>query len=299
METHTGFEIFVAVVEEGGISAASRRLALSRPTLSRRLASLESELGVRLLHRSTRQVVPTPAGEELYRRARRIIADAREARLAVARLDGVPRGLLRVSVPPGPLLGPTFDRFLAAWPEVELEVVATVRHVDLVSEGFDVALRAGSLSDPSLIARILWRRRRVVFASADYVAAHGLPSTVSQLSKHVCIRGFDRGEVPQRSWPLRDGGQVAVSGRFTTNDLRFAIDACQNGLGLALMPESMGDAVGLVPVLPDLVGDSTSLSVVYPSRELLDSKVRAFVSAISADVAALVASGELGAIPSR
>ncbi|MFT5683338.1 MAG: DNA-binding transcriptional LysR family regulator [Myxococcota bacterium] len=293
MSASTGFESFVTIVEEGGISQASRKLDVPRPTLSRRLAALEAELGVRLMHRSSRRMVLTAAGEELYRRARRIVVDAREARLAVARLDGVPRGLLRVSIPPGPQLTDTLSRFLDRYPEVELEVVSTARFVDLVAEGFDVAVRAGTSSDPGLITRTLWTVRRMVFASEGYTAQHGQPQTPADLSEHRCILGFARGEIPHRRWPLLEGGEVAVSGRLTTNNLQLATSECGSGRGLALLPEALGRAAGLIPVLPGVIGDRPKLSVVYPSRELLDPKVRAFVDLLVEDVAAATASGGL------
>ena len=144
MSNAEGFEEFVAIIDCGSVTGAAEGLGLPRPTLSRRLARLEERLGVRLIHRTTRRMTMTPQGELLYAKARRVVQAAREAEAEVRRLDGVPRGLLRVSVPtgmPAMLFGEWVGEFLQRYPEVELEMVASSAHVDLAAEGFDLALR--------------------------------------------------------------------------------------------------------------------------------------------------------------
>lgn len=284
MDPADGFASFVSIVEHASISAAARALGLPRATLSRRLAALEEELGVRLMHRSTRNLRPTAAGDELYRRARRIVAEATEARVAVARLDGVPRGLLRLSTPPGfgPIISPVVVQFLDRWPEVQIEVQSGARHVDLVAEGIDLAIRAGRVADQSLVARRIWSTRLTALAAPSYLEARGTPTSPSDLAAHECIRGFERGEVPARSWPLLAGGEVAVTGRLVTSDLHLIMAATAAGRGLGLLPErpalaGLIAAGELVRVLPEQVGGQVELSLVYPSRELLDPKVRAFI----------------------
>ena len=283
-ELTAGFQPFVAIVERGSISAAARALGVPRATLSRQLASLEDELGVLLAHRSTRRLALTPAGEELYRRARLIVAQAEEARGVVARLDGVPRGLLRVSVPPGPaaqVLAGVLVTYLSRYPEVRVEVTATTRHVDLVAEGIDVALRAGRLDDPSLVARQLRRSDLIAVASPADLAARGTPVSPADLAGHDCLVGYDRGATPARAWPLRGGGTLPISGRLATNDLDLTLAAAEAGLGVALVPDLVAAAAlaagRLVVVLPDHIGISSVMALVYPSREHLDPKVRAFV----------------------
>lgn len=271
---------FSAVVAAGSVSAAARVLGLPRATLSRRMTALESELGVRLLHRSTRRLVLTPAGEELDRRARRIVADAQEAWNAVRRLDDVPRGLLRVSAHTQ-MLADLFVSFLQEFPEVEIEVRSTTRQVDLIQEGVDVAVRFGPVKDPSLVVRRVATGRRVVVGTRAYLAEHGRPSKPGQLSDHKCIVDFAGDALPSRTWPLLAGGSVQVKGRLAANDVGLALRTAKAGLGLALIPEAMITteiASGeLVTVLKDSVGADASLNVVYADREYVEPKVRAFV----------------------
>jgi DNA-binding transcriptional LysR family regulator len=271
---------FVTVVDVGSISGAARVLDVPRATLSRRMSALEAELGVRLLHRNTRRLVLTPAGQELVRRARRIVSDAAEAWSAVRRLDDVPRGLLRVSTT-GTWLDDIIVGFLREFPEVQVEVRSTTRHVDLIAEGVDVALRMGEVRDPNLIVRKVTSGARVVVASSSYLGERGVPNTPYDLSEHDCIVGFAGEFAPQREWPLCDGGSVRVAGRVAANDIRMMRAAALGGLGLALLPRmAVVDDLArgaLVVVLEDSVGADASASLVYADREYIDPKVRAFV----------------------
>lgn len=279
---------YVAVVEAGSISAAAAQLGVPRPTLSRQLAHLEEQAGVRLLHRTTRKQTCTAAGEALYLRARRLVADADEAWTSVRRQDDVPRGLLRVAIPPAigqSVFGPMIVAYLARYPETQVEVVAASRHVDLVAERVDVAVRAGVVADTSLVARRLFSQRLLAYAAPAYLERHGEPTEAAALQQHQCILGFARGEVPQRSWPLWAGGAVSVAGRLATNDLPIAALACAAGQGIALLPDQLVAASvadgAVVPVLHDEVGATASLSIVYPSRTFLAPKVRAFVDLVA------------------
>lgn len=283
MDTTAGFEEFVRTVDEGSVSAAARSLGVPRATLSRRLGRLEERLGVRLLHRSTRRLKLTRAGEELYPRARRIVEEAIAAQDAVRRLDEVPRGLLRVSVPINIDLSmaPFIDSFLAAYPDVELEVWATTRHLDLIAEGIDVALRGGLVADGSLIGRRVLATELAGVASPDYLDARGRPTDPEELADHECILGFLRGERPERFWPLHDGSRIPVSGRLITNDVELRLAVALQGRGIALLPLSFclgALAAGrLERVLEGALGSAAYLTLVYPEREFLDPKVRAFV----------------------
>lgn len=271
---------FVAVCDAGSISGAARALELPRATLSRRMSGLEAELGVRLLHRSTRGLVLTDAGRELDRRARRIVAESDAAWLAVRRLDDTPRGLLRVSVV-GNLLADMMISYLQEFPEVELEVHSTSRQVDLVREGIDVAIRFGPVTDPELICRRVATSRRLAVGEASYLAVRGTPETLEALAEHDCLLGFAGGDTTQRTWPCIDGSTVRVSGPLAANHTPLTRRAALAGLGLALLPWLVVHrdvAEGrLVPVLPGLVGTEHPISLVYTDREYMDPKVRAFV----------------------
>lgn len=277
-------DILVAVVELGSLTAAGEQLGLPRATLSRRLSRLEDQLGTRLVHRTTRRITPTEAGLMLYQRARPIIEAVAAATDAVRAGDGVPRGLLRVTVPPDSGLSGLFAAFLDAHPGVQLQVFATTRHVDLVAEGVDVALRAGTLRGASLVSRRLYRLRMIAVASRSYAEQRGLPADPSELVDHACLVRFEHGERPRRQWPLRDGSTVAVHARYASNDLRMLLGAVRIGAGIALLPQPAIahalDTGALVAVLPDTLGPMREggIWVVYPDRRLMPPRVRAFIS---------------------
>ncbi len=284
MSAGEGFEEFVAIVDAGSVTGAARALEMPRPTVSRRLARLEARLGTRLIQRTTRRLTLTEAGERLYASARGWVHAAREAEAAVRRLDGIPRGHLRLSIPnamPHALFAGWLGEFLERYPEVSLEVVATTEHVDLVGQGYDVALRSGEIEDRTLIARTLVRTRDLAFASPRYLDARGAPTTPEDLAHHECILGFRAGKVPERRWPLLEGGSVPVSGRAMTNDMRIRVAAARRALGIALVsqePDAWAPGEGaLVPVLPNQIGREARVSLVYADREYIEPKVRAFV----------------------
>ncbi len=291
-ELTEGLVEFVAIVDAGSVSAAARSLRLPRPTLSRRLSRLEERLGVRLLHRTTRRLSRTEAGQELYLRARPIVVAAREAHEAVRRLDGVPRGTLRVSAPPGAgitFVGDLVFAYLERYPEMSVELEASSRHTDLLREGFDVALRAGIVRDQSLIGRVMWRSDMVALASPDYLATHGTPQTAADLAEHDCVRSYAEGKRPTSKWPLRQGGEIEVRGRLASNDMDLHLRAAAEGHGIALAPIELAhplvEAGRLVQVLEDVIGLQTPVTIVYAERELLAPKVRAFVD-VAVDVLA-------------
>lgn len=287
-----GYEEFVTIVERGSVSAAATALGLPRPTVSRRLARLEERLGVRLIHRTTRRQRLSPQGEVFYSRIRNVVLAAHEAETEIMRFGGKPNGLLRISVPMGlpPIFTEWMSRFLVLYPEVELEVVASALHVDLLAEGFDLALRRGPISDQSLIARTLSTDRTIAVASPGYLARSGTPSGSDELAHHNCIVGFGGDGVAEHSWPLLDGGATAVSGRVRTNDMRLRVETAKRDLGIALVSERMLatelETGSLVQVLDGIVGRIERVSLVYLDREHLDAKIRAFVDHLVEHLAA-------------
>lgn len=284
MDATDGFEAFVAIVEAGSISAAARESRVPRETLSRQLARLEARLGARLLHRGTRRLSLTPPGELLYARARPLVLAAREATAAVRNLDETPSGLLRVSIPPGTgsaFFGPLIAGFISKYPDVSLEIFSTSRYVDLVAEGVDVALRAGTVQGSGLISRTLWNGDICAVASPGYLAQRGAPEAAEDLAEHDCLRGMSGALQHHQEWPLRDGGQVSVSGRLVSNDLGMLYVAAEAGHGITLLPRSFVEpalAKGtLVEVLPGVVGTQTVMRLVFIERRLMPAKVRAFI----------------------
>ena len=271
---------FLSIIHAGSISEAARNTGIPRATLSRRIATLETDLGVRLIVRRTTRLVLTSAGRELLRRAERIIADADAAWTAVRRLDDTPRGLLRVSVS-GAHFPRLFTAFLRDFPEVKLEVQSTTRHVDLLADGVDVAMRIGPVKDQDLIARLIHTDRLIVVASPDYLTRAGRPSKASDLRSHCCLMGFAGEWSANKKWPRWSGGTLDVDGHLAANDIGLLRQACLDGLGCALIASAVVaediEAGRLVPILLDQIGAELPISLVYVDREYIDPKVREFV----------------------
>ena len=276
-------QALVAVVHAGSVSGAAKELALPRATVSRRLARLEEKVGTRLVRRTTRQLRLTDAGEELFGHARGIVGSVETATRAIAYEDDTPRGLLRISVPP---IGQRSFRdmllaFSSTYPDVQLEVISTTRHQDLVADNIDVAWRAGPTLDPSLIAKRLSTSELRAVATPAYLEQHGTPSSVDDLADHACLVGFERGERAATSWPLQDGGTVRIRARLASNSLELLLDAVIAGHGIALLPwrffQPQLDEGTLVPVLPGVLGTTSLVSLVFAERHLMRPAVRAFI----------------------
>src|SRR6202022_4632253 len=209
---------FTRAVEAKSLSRAAAELGAPRATIGRRLARLEERLGVRLLRRTTRALALTDAGEAFYRHARIVLDAVEQAEASVRKPDTVVRGTLRVSTPP--MLDPSFNAlvcdFALAYPEVQIHVDASSRYVDLLREGYDVALRAGTELEPGLVARTLARTSTVAVAAPAYLAAHGTPRKARDLRAHQCLLGFMPSGLPQTHWPKVGGGKISVEGSFVS-----------------------------------------------------------------------------------
>ncbi len=276
---------FTRAIEAKSLSRAAAELGIPRATIGRRLARLEERLGTRLLRRTTRSLAMTDAGETFYRHARMVLDAVMQAQASVRTTENVMRGQLRVSVPP--ISEESFSTMITAFakkhPEVRVQVDFSTRLVDLIRDGYDVALRASSDIQPGLIARTIARHKVIAVASPAYLAENGIPRTVKDLRRHRCLTSFARGELPQSTWPV-GRGVVHVESAFSSNDVRVLRDAAVRGLGIALLPTlTIGDLIengALVHVLPGIVEAENRIAVVYPERELLPLHVRAFVEAL-------------------
>ncbi len=276
---------FVKVTETGSFSEAARRLGLSKSMVSRQVSALEADLGVRLLHRTTRSLSPTEAGRAYLERCQRILADLDEANLLVSRLQATPRGRLRVSAPLSFGIGhlaTALPGFLERYPEIELDMGMTDRYVDLVEEGWDVAVRVGKLADSSLIARRLAPIRTVLSASPSYLERKGVPLKPQDLEHHDCLT---HGAVAPSEWRFiasdRRPLHVEVRGRFSADNGDVLRVMALAGLGIVRLPTFfVGEDIRagrLVPVLEPFVPLDASLNAVYPHGRHLSPKVRAFV----------------------
>ncbi len=283
---------FVTIIREGSISRAAHVLQIPRATLSRRLNGLEGDLGVRLLRRSSRPMRLTSAGEELFGRASRIVTDTSMAWDATRMHDGVPRGVLHVSLPPSvPALHAYIVEFLEAYPEVQVVVTVDARHVDLQAAGVDVAVRVGEVQRESVIVRRIWSCPVWAVASPDYLERSGRLLDIADLAEHACITAFDGEGVHQPRWPMLDGTAVGITSRLACADIALLRRAALSGVGIAMLPEDLiweSLASGeLVRVLPGLLRGEAIARVVHADREYMPRQLRAFIDGLVAYMEAL------------
>jgi DNA-binding transcriptional LysR family regulator len=284
MDQLTALKVFVNVVETGSFSAASERMGLSRAAASKQVSQLESHLGGRLLNRTTRHVSLTESGRLYFERCREILDNLEEADGSVTGLAQEPRGILRISAPTNfasEHLLPLVAEFTKKYPEVQVEMICGERLVDLVDEGFDLAIRMTKLGESNLIARRLARGRHVIVASPGYLADHPPPRIPDDLKHHDCLLySLTAGGV----WPFSKDGldySVKVSSVFTTNNPDVILAAAVSGMGVCMMPTFLGgDAIrrgALTPLLQDFETLEVQLYAVYASRKFLPAKIRVFV----------------------
>ncbi len=281
--------LFVRVVERRSFSAAAADLCISRSTATEAIKQLETDLGVRLLERTTRHVTTTLDGRAYYERCVGILAEVEEADNAFR--DARPRGLLRIDAHPlltRTFLLPRLPEFLARNPQLDLHIGQGDRLVDLVREGIDCAIRAGELPDSGMIARRLAFISEVTCASPDYIARHGMPSSPEDLQGHVCV-GFvssRTGEVIPLEFMI-DGAPrlVPLPSRVTVNDSDTMADLARLGFGLIQAPryrlERDLENGTLVEVLKDFPPSPTPLSALYPQNRHTSARVRAFLDWVS------------------
>lgn len=274
--------IFSKVVQAGSFTAAARDLAMPKSTVSRKVAELEARLGARLLQRTTRKLSLTDVGQTYYQHAARVVAEVEAAEHAVTRMQETPRGLLRVTTPLNfGFLSPIVGSFLDRFPEVQVDLVCADRVVDLIDEGFDLAVRAGQLADSTSIARDLGSLQSYVVATPEFLKRHGAPEAPEDLVRLPCVV-FGAGSERARWKLMRDGKAtvVQVTPRLLVNDFGFLEDAALSGLGVALLPvfrcvRSLREGK-LQRVLPEWCSAEIPLHVIYPSTRHLSPKVKAF-----------------------
>jgi DNA-binding transcriptional LysR family regulator len=274
---------FVRAVETGSFSAAARDLGIGQPNVSRHIATLEAYLGLRLLQRTTRRLLLTVEGERYYKDARHAL-DAVDEAESVARGVDEPRGLLRLScsvlvgrLHVQPLVAPLLDRY----PALEIELHLSDDYVDLVGQGFDLAVRIGHLSDGLLVARKVGVSERALFASPAYLAAHGEPATPQDLAAHDCVLHT---LLPDNAWPF-PGGNVVVHGRYRLNHHEAILGAVLEGRGIGLAPVWLIESelkAGRVKALlrhhPLAAGD---IHLLYPTRRHVSARARVMIEAIT------------------
>jgi DNA-binding transcriptional LysR family regulator len=285
MDRLTSLTTFVRVVDSGGFSAAGRRLNMSTTMVSNHVHALEERLGARLLHRTTRKVSLTEVGKAYYDRCTQILADLEQADDIAGALQSTPRGTLRIYTATHmvPFVAPAVTEFLASYPEVKIDLTMGEREIDMIDEGFDLAIRLTPQADSSLIIRSLATWRHVLCCSPAYLEKHGPPQQLSELTDHNCVRhalypfGDDWHFLDPKGAPV----SVRISGNLITNSGETLRLAALQGISIALAAGFLiGDDLQsgrLVRLLPDYRPAENTVNAVYPHRHHLSAKVRSFI----------------------
>lgn len=279
--------IFARVAELGSFSRAAERLGLPKSTVSRRLAALEQRMGERLLLRTTRRQTMTEFGLQLLEHARQVVAEMAAVSALREQRQTAPSGRLRVSMPSdfaNLLLVDSLAAFMALHPAISLELDLSPRRVDLLGEGFDVAIRMGDLPDDALlVASKLAVFTHGLYASPGYLAEHGDPQSPDDLARHTAVR-LMRGSGEAAGWTLVQGGQrwdAVPAGRLSANSPELLMRLASAGAGIAALPDGFAQGAmrggGLRRVLPGWHLPSSTAWAVYPGRKLMPAKTRAFV----------------------
>lgn len=290
MDHLTALRVFREVVERNSFAAAARRLCLSPAAVSKNIGELEAHLSTRLLNRTTRRLSLTEAGQQYYTQIAQILDDLDEADRALGPMQSEPTGTLRVSAPMSLTLTQLADaipQFLCRYPQLSLDLRLDDRRVDLVKEGFDVAIRGSDkLEDSSLVARKLMSMTHVLCGAPAYFSRHGMPDSPEALRQHECVQFSLSGHA--KLWSFRKGGtqgdvqvDVPIDGRYKVTSSLAVREALLAGFGISLIPliyvrEDI-ERGRLVTALEDWSTVETHVYAVYPSRRYLNSKVRAFV----------------------
>ncbi|HYE00777.1 MAG TPA: LysR family transcriptional regulator [Alphaproteobacteria bacterium] len=290
MDRLTAMAVFVRVADGGSFAAAAAHFGLSRAMVSKYVQALEERLGARLLHRTTRRLSLTEIGADYLQRCREIVAAAAEAEAAAGALQAEPRGRLRINAPVSfgaRHLAPALAAYLARHPAVTAELSLNDRVVDLVEEGYDLAVRIGRLADSSLVARRLAPARMAVAAAPDYLARHGAPARPEDLARHACLTYSYAAAGDEWRFEGPDGpAAVRVAGPFRANNGDAVLAAGLAGLGVLLQPTFIvGEALAagrLVALLPGWRPAELAIHAVYPSGRHVPPKLRSLVDFLAA-----------------
>jgi DNA-binding transcriptional LysR family regulator len=282
-------EAFVAIVDEGGQTAAARHLRRSLQSISRSLAAVEQDLKVELVRRTTRHSEPTEAGHAFYRRLKPALTELNEARLEAANRQADPSGLLKVGAPvafAAAYVVPAIGEFMARYPKIEVELQASDRPADFFAQGLDLAVRIRELPDSAMQARKLGEIRVVVFGAPASFAEHPRPLSPDDLVSHQCIVRILEGS--DETWPFRINGRrklVPVKGHFRTDSTPAIHAAVVAGLGIGLSPlwqiRSLIDQGAVEIVLEEFEATILPINAVWPSTRRLSMKARLFVDLLA------------------
>jgi len=282
-----GVSTLVAVVESGSFVRAAEALGVTQSAVSRAVSRLETRLGIRLLHRTTRSVKLTAEGQRFYEEIAPMLSGIRDAVTSATGAAAVVSGRLRVNIDPFVsrlLLAPQIGSFLNRYPELSLELITRDSLGDLIGEGFDVAVRFGDPPTSSLVVRKVLETRILTVAAPRYIERHGRPTKPSELSRHHCIQFRNPGTGQPFEWEFHRGRKIVpvkTSGRLLLTDVGTMLGACIAGAGIAqVMALGIQDRLDdgqLVELFPDWPNEKFPLFALYPSRTLPPAKLRAFL----------------------
>ncbi|MBY0610561.1 MAG: LysR family transcriptional regulator [Beijerinckiaceae bacterium] len=290
MDRLDAIRLFVRVAESGSFSAVAREANIGQPAVSKQVAALEAHLGAQLMHRTSRNLMLTEAGQAFYEAGVKLLSDLEAAEALVGVGQSRPSGLLRISLSAG--FGrlhvvPQLPAFCSRYPDITVETLVSDRFVDLIEEGVDLAIRIGVLADSTLIARRIGATQRVTVASPAYLEAHGEPAGPHDLNRHACIAFIFQRQV--RCWSFKTAGGLLEhwpKGAVRTNDAEHVRVAALAGMGIAQAPRWLFSSDlnegRLREVLTDWPGEHAPISAVHPGGRRPPGKVRAFIEHLGA-----------------
>lgn len=280
-----GVSEFVAVAEAGSFTAAAKQLGISTAQVSRQVSALEGRLTTKLFYRTTRKVSVTEAGNVYYQHCRQILDGLEEAERAVSNLQSKPAGKLHITAPVAygeRFIAPLVNNFVAQYPELDVRLHLTNQIVNLIDDGFDLAIRLGKLDDSTMMARRLASRTQYVCASPEYLAAFGVPHSISELHHHNCLKGT------LDYWHLQENNKthnIRVNGNMSCNSGPSLVDAALKGIGIVQLPDyyvlPFIQNGQLVPLLEQHREPKEGIWALYPNNRHLSPKIRMLIDYLS------------------
>ena len=287
MDNLNTIQAFVLTAEARSFTVAAQKLGISASAVGKAVARLEDRLAVRLLHRSTRSVALTPEGELLLARCRRILHEVEAAEAELSQSRATPQGKFRVSLPlVGTLMMPVLTAFMRAWPEVQLDLDFTDRMVEVVEEGFDVVIRTGPAEDSRLMTRTLGTFGYRLVASPDYLASHGRPETISELTRHRCLHHRYPTTGRLEEWPLARPVNLPVTAVASAIEPLIVMAEADQGIACVPVFAVRGplERGSLVAILDRAAMGVVEFRAIWPSSRNLSPKVRVFVDFVAAQM---------------
>ncbi|QFI39438.1 LysR family transcriptional regulator [Moritella marina ATCC 15381] len=289
MSDWSGVSEFVAVAETESFTAAAKRLGISTAQVSRQVSALEERLSAKLFYRTTRKVSVTEVGGIYYQHCRQVMDGLADAERAISNLQSTPKGKLKITAPityGERSVAPLVNDFVMEYPELEVQLVLSNQQIDLIDEGFDLAIRLGQLGDSSMIGKRLATRKQYVCAAPEYLSAFGAPHTLSELDRHNCLSGT------LDYWRFQEKGKarnIRVKGNFSCNSGPVLVDAALKGVGIVQLPDyyvqeyiNQGQ---LIELLPNYREPDDAVWALYPQNRHLSPKVRMLVDYLAKELA--------------